>query len=62
MADLYDEIETRIQAALASVPPHKNPNIAKLARDSAVPEQRLRARHKGRRNKLYILWRSKSQS
>jgi hypothetical protein len=51
MADSYDEIEARIQAALASIPPDQKPNIAKLARDYTVPASRLRARHNGRRNR-----------
>ena len=48
MPDSYDEIEARIQAAIASIPPDRKPNIAKLARDFAVPESRLRARYNGR--------------
>ena len=51
MPDSYEEIEERIQAALASVPPDKTPNIAKLAQDFAVPVSQLRARHKGRRDR-----------
>src|SRR5438034_11797017 len=51
MADSYDEIEARIQAALASILPDQKPNIAKLARDYAVPVSRLRARHKGQKDR-----------
>src|SRR5438034_7381108 len=49
MPESYEEIETRIQAAIASILPDKQPNIAKLARDFAVPEARLRARYNGRK-------------
>ena len=51
MTDSYDEIEARIQAALVSISHEENSNIAKLARDYAVPESRLRARYKGRKNR-----------
>ena len=51
--DSYDEIEARIQAAIASILSDKKPNIAKLARDFAVPESRLRARYKGRNDRSY---------
>jgi Tc5 transposase DNA-binding domain len=51
MTDSYDEIEARIQAALASISPEEKPNIAKLSRDYAVPESRLHARYKGRKNR-----------
>ena len=44
MPDSYDEIEARIQAAIASIPPDQKPNIVKLARDFTVSESRLRAR------------------
>jgi hypothetical protein len=47
MSDSYNDIESRIQAALASISPDEKPNIAKLSRDYTVPEQRLRARYKG---------------
>ena len=47
MTDSYDEIEARIQAALASISREEKPNITKLAQDYAVPESRLRARYKG---------------
>ena len=51
MADSYDEIEARIQAALAFILPDQKPNIAKLARDYAVPASQLWARHNGQRNR-----------
>ncbi len=51
MPDSYDQIEARIQAAIASILPNKTPNIAKLARDFTVPESRLRARYKGRKDR-----------
>ena len=44
MSDSYDEIETRIQAALASISREEKPNIAKLTQDYAVPTSRLQAR------------------
>ena len=53
MPDSYDEIEARIQAAIASILPDKKPNIAKLARDFAVPESRLRARYNGRNDRSH---------
>ena len=53
MPDSYDEIEARIQAAIASILSDKKPYIAKLARDFAVPESRLRARYKGRNDRSY---------
>ena len=53
MPDLYDEIKAHIQAAIAFILPDKKPNIAKLARDFAVPESRLRARYKRRNDKSY---------
>ena len=48
MPDSYDEIEVRIQAAIASIPPDRKPNIAKSARDFAISESRLRACCNGR--------------
>ena len=42
MPDSYDEIEARIQAAIASIPPDQKPNIARLARDQAGPKSRDR--------------------
>ena len=48
MPDSYDEIEARIQAAIASIPSDRKSNIARLARDFAVPESRLRARYNNR--------------
>ena len=48
MPDSYDEIEARIQAAIASIPSDRTSNIARLARDFAVPESRLRARYNSR--------------
>ena len=51
MPDSYEEIEARIQAALSSIPSGQKPNIAKLARDYAVPEQQLRARYKRRKDR-----------
>ena len=47
-SDSYDIIETRIQAAIASILPDKKPNIAKLAGDFSVHYSRLNARYKGR--------------
>lgn len=44
----YFAIEDRITEALSSHPQNSKPNIAKLAREFAVPESRLRARAKGR--------------
>ena len=52
MTDSYDEIEARIQAALAFISREENPNITKLAQDYAVSESRLQARHKERKNRL----------
>ena len=52
MADSYDEIEARIQAALASVLPDQKPNIAKLARDYMIPASQLRACHNEQKNRL----------
>ena len=51
MSESYDQIKERIQAAIASILPDKKPNIAKLARDFAVLESRLRVRYKGRNNR-----------
>ena len=53
MPDLYDEIKAHIQAAIAFILPDKKPNIAKLARDFAVPESRLHARYKRRNDRSY---------
>ncbi|KAF7503596.1 hypothetical protein GJ744_003579 [Endocarpon pusillum] len=47
----YEEIEDRIDAALASIDAEKKPNIAALARKFEVPESRLRAFFHGRGNK-----------
>ena len=51
MTESYEQIEARIQAVIASILPDKKPNIAKLARDFAVPETRLRARFKGQKDR-----------
>jgi len=51
MTDSYDEIEARIQAALASISREENPNITKLAQDYAVSESRLQARYKEQKNR-----------
>ena len=51
MTDSYDEIEARIQAALASISREENPNIVKLARDYAVSESRLQACYKEQKNR-----------
>ena len=53
MYNSYDQIEACIQAAIASIPPDTKPNIAKTARDFAVPVSRLRARYNRRKNRSY---------
>ena len=53
MSDSYEQIEARIQAVIASILPDKKPNIAKLARDFAVPASRLRARYNEQNDKSY---------
>ena len=53
MPNLYDEIKARIQAAIASILPDQKPNIAKLAQSFAVPEWRLRARYKERKDRSH---------
>ena len=52
MPDSYEQIEARIQAALASISPEEKPNIAKLSQDYAVSVSRLRACYNGRKNRL----------
>ena len=52
MLNSYDEIEARIQAALASISRKEKSNIAKLAWDYTVPISRLRARFKRQNNRL----------
>ena len=51
MTDSYDEIEARIQAALAFISHEENPNITKLAWDYMIPESRLQACHKEQKNR-----------
>lgn len=48
MPDSYDQTESRIQSALASIKPDMKPNFSKLAEKYSVPYQRLLARYKGR--------------
>ena len=49
MTDSYDEIEARIQAALAFISREENSNIAKLAWDYTVSVSRLQAHAKNER-------------
>ena len=51
MPDTYYDIEDRIHEAIDTIPRDQKPNIAKLAREFNVPEQRLRQRWKGRLSK-----------
>lgn len=51
MSDSYDEIEARIQPALATISFGEKPNIAALVHDYAVPEFRPFACYKGRTDK-----------
>ena len=51
MSESYSEIESRIQEALDALSKRDKPNIAAAAREFRVPEQRLRARWKGRLSK-----------
>ena len=53
MPDSYDEIEARIQATIASIPPDRKPNIAKLARDFTVPYFKLHARYNGQNGRSH---------
>ena len=43
MPDSYNDLESRIQAASASILAHQKPNIAKLAQDYVVPESRFQS-------------------
>ena len=51
MSDSYEQIETRIQAAIAFILPGTKPNIMKKAQDFAVSETRLRACYKELKNR-----------
>ena len=56
MTDSYDEIEARIQAALAFISREENPNIMKLAWDYAVSVSRLWAHYKEQKNRSNCEW------
>ena len=48
MSGSYSEIESRIKVALEALSERDRPNVSAAARQFRVPEQRLRARYKGR--------------
>ena len=47
MSETYTDIEARIQAACLKLSELEKPNIAAIAREYSIPEQRLRARAAG---------------
>ncbi len=51
MPEDYAAVEYRIQEALDALRKQQKPNLAKIAREFAVPDQRLRARWKGQSSK-----------
>ena len=59
MAESYHEIEDSIDDAIHALNEAEIPNIAKIAREFDVPEQRLRRRWKGIQNKIQCGGRNK---
>ena len=59
MADSYHEVEDRIDDAINALNDAEYPNIARIAREFDVPEQRLRRRFKGVQNKIQCGGRNK---